>query len=158
MKRHASIALASSGVAGLVLLTSAALAQAPGVSAIVNVNVPGVYGQITIGGGLPQPEVLLPQPVVAVPPPAAVIVEPPQPLYLHVPPGHEKHWAKHCQEYNACGRPVYFVSDRWYREVYSPHQRGDYDGDHERHGHEGGEHGHGHGHGGDHDHGDHDRD
>ena len=158
MKRRASIALASVGIAGFVLLTSTAFAQAPGVSATVNVNVPGVYGQITIGGALPQPEVLLPQPVVAIPPPAAVIVEPPQPLYLHVPPGHEKHWAKHCQEYNACGRPVYFVSDRWYREVYSPHQRGDYDGDHERHGHEGGEHGHGHGHGGDHDHGDHDRD
>ena len=52
MKRRASIALASVGIAGFVLLTSTAFAQAPGVSATVNVNVPGVYGQITIGGAL----------------------------------------------------------------------------------------------------------
>ena len=30
------------------------------------------------------------------------------------PPGHAKHWAKHCREYNACGRPVYFVKSAEY--------------------------------------------
>ena len=151
MKSRAPIALASVAIAGFVLFTATAFAQ---VSATVNVNVPGVYGQLTLGG-LPQPEVLLPHAVIAVPPPAAVVVEPPRPLYLHVPPGHEKHWSKHCHEYDACGRPVYFVSDRWYHEVYAPHQHGYSEGDHDRHGHED-EHGHGHGHGEDHDHGDHD--
>jgi hypothetical protein len=38
-----------------------------------------------------------------------------EPIYLHVPPGHEKHWRQHCAEYHACGRRVYFVQDHWYR-------------------------------------------
>jgi hypothetical protein len=156
MKRVASIALASVVIAGLVPLTSTVIAQTPSVSATVNVSVPGLYGQINIGG-FPQPELLLPRPVVALPPPAAVVVAPPQPLYLHVPPGHEKHWEKHCHEYNACGRPVYFVSDRWYHEVYTPHQHGNYDDERGKHDHEDGDHGHGHGHGEGHDH-DHDHD
>jgi hypothetical protein len=62
---------------------------------------------------------------------------------LHVPPGHEKHWSKHCAQYNACGRPVYFVRDEWYNNEYVPHYRHAHDNDH----------GHGHGHD---KHGDHD--
>ena len=87
----------------------------------VGVNAPGVYGQINIGG-MPAPELLLPQAVVAVPPPVVVGVAPPLPLYLHVPPGYERHWRRHCAEYHACGRPVYFVSENWYRSVYVPHR------------------------------------
>jgi hypothetical protein len=48
-----------------------------------------------------------------------------------VPPGHEKHWNKHCAEYNACGRPVYFVRDDWYNNEYVPHYQHDRD-DHGR--------------------------
>jgi hypothetical protein len=58
------------------------------------------------------------------------------PIYLHVPPGHEKHWSKHCAHYNACGRPVYFVRDDWYNKEYVP-----------RYQHGGDDHGGGHGHG-----------
>jgi hypothetical protein len=58
------------------------------------------------------------------------------PIYLHVPPGHEKHWSKHCAQYNACGRPVYFVRDEWYNNEYVPHYQHAHDNDH----------GHGHGH------------
>jgi hypothetical protein len=43
-----------------------------------------------------------------------------QPIYLRVPPGHEKHWAKYCKRYGACGQPVFFVQDNWYRDVYTP--------------------------------------
>ena len=43
------------------------------------------------------------------------------PIYLRVPPGHARNWAKHCDEYNACTRPVYFVQDDWYRNEYAPH-------------------------------------
>jgi len=88
------------------------------------------------------------QPVIVQPPPVAVAVERP-PIYLRVPPGHAKHWKKHCREYNACGERVYFVQERWYNEVYVPNQRAP----------EPPEHGHGHGHdreddqGHDHDHG-----
>jgi hypothetical protein len=35
--------------------------------------------------------------------------------------GYEKHWERHCSEYNACGRPVYFVRDEWYRNRFVPH-------------------------------------
>jgi hypothetical protein len=158
MRHPAPKALATVGIFGFALLTSVALAQSPSVSASINVNVPGIYGQINIGGA-PAPELILPQPVVAVsPPPAAIAVEPPPPLYLHVPPGHEKHWAQHCHEYNACGRPVYFVSDHWYHEVYEPHRR-EYAEHESREYHEHEYHDHEHDHDYDHhDHHDHDHD
>jgi len=63
----------------------------------------------------------------------------PAPLYLYVPPGHQKKWAKHCGAYNACGRPVYFVKESWVRERYEQEHRHDHGGDHDR--------GHGNGHG-----------
>ena len=90
---------------------------AAGVS--VSVGQPGFYGRIDIGN-LPPPPLLYPQPVVIQPVPVGVA---PQPIYLHVPPGHAKHWRKHCHRYNACGQPVYFVPERWYNDVYVPHDR-----------------------------------
>jgi hypothetical protein len=47
-------------------------------------------------------------------------VHPGPPIYLHVPPGHYKHWHKHCHEYGACGRQVYFVQNDWYEHTYVP--------------------------------------
>ena len=64
---------------------------------------------------------IAPQPVVIARP--AVVAAPPPPLYLYVPPGHAKNWAKHCAKYQACGQPVYFVQERWYSDVYAPHYR-----------------------------------
>ncbi|HQT25019.1 MAG TPA: hypothetical protein PLK99_00275 [Burkholderiales bacterium] len=87
----------------------------------IAVGEPGFYGSIDIGG-FPPPQVIYAQPV---------IVERSErsyaPIYLRVPPGYERHWERHCREYRACGRPVYFVRDKWYRDVYSPRYR-------ERHG------------------------
>ncbi|WP_337882868.1 hypothetical protein [Chromobacterium haemolyticum] len=91
---------------------SAAPAQA-GVS--ISVGEPGFYGQLNIGG-FPAPELISPQPVIIQPVPVAIA-----PIYLRVPPGHAKHWGRYCGRYNACGRPVYFVRDEWYRQVYMPH-------------------------------------
>jgi hypothetical protein len=71
---------------------------------------PGVYGRVDIGGA-PPPLLVYPEPVVVVRQPQSVQV---QPLYLHVPPGHAKHWSKHCREYDACGLPVYFVKSAEY--------------------------------------------
>lgn len=87
------------------------------VGVAVTVGQPGFYGQIILGNA-PAPEVINPQPVVVEPGPA-----PMAPIYLHVPPGYERHWGRHCHEYNACGRPVYFVGDNWYNNVYVPHYR-----------------------------------
>ena len=132
-------------LAALAASTSAVFAADVGVS--VSVNQPGLYGRIDIGN-FPQPQVIYTQPVLIQPVPVGVA---PQPLYLHVPPGHAKKWRKHCHEYNACGQPVYFVQDRWYKEVYVPRRneqrRGPPDEGRGRGGDERGDHDGGHGHG-----------
>ncbi len=96
----------------LVLAVPASHAADVGVS--IGISQPGVYGRVDIGR-FPQPAVIVPQPVIIAPPPRTVVVQP-QPVYLWVPPGHRKKWAKHCHEYNACGQPVYFVRDDWYEQ------------------------------------------
>jgi hypothetical protein len=115
-------------IAPLLVLTAisgAALAADVGVS--VTVNQPGLYGRIDIGN-LPPPQLIYAEPRVIMPMPPNLA--PPPPIYLHVPPGHEKHWRKHCAEYHACDRPVYFVHENWYRNVYEPRHRGGEHGDH----------------------------
>ena len=72
------------------------------------------------------PVLVYPQPVIIAPPPPRLVV--PAPVYMHVPPGHAKHWRKHCEHYNACGRPVYFVREDWYQQYYAVR-------DDHRHGH-----------------------
>jgi hypothetical protein len=95
-----------------VLAAAAGAAGAADVGVSVQISQPGVYGRIDIGR-FPQPQVIVPQPVVVA---APVVVQPAQPVYVWVPPGHRKHWKKHCGEYNACGVPVYFVRHDWYRD------------------------------------------
>ena len=115
-----------------ILVASAAPAFATdvGVGVSVTVGEPGFYGRIDVGN-YPQPVLVYPQPVVIQPVPVGVVY---QPIYLHVPPGHAKHWSKHCGRYNACGRPVYFVQDRWYNEVYVPRYREYHEGHGNGHG------------------------
>lgn len=135
----------------LVALASPALAADVGVS--VSIGQPGFYGQIDIGN-TPRPQVIYAEPVIIQRVPVGVVR---QPVYLHVPPGHAKNWSKHCYRYDACGRPVYFVQDRWYNEVYVPRYRGSQvvyrdddrrgDWDDDRGGRRGDDHGRGRGHG-----------
>jgi hypothetical protein len=120
----------------LALAASVAQAQVSVSATISGQVVPGVYGQVQIGGG-PPPPVVYAQPVVAQP---VVVAEPVpvQPIYLHVPPGHAKHWKEHCHEYNACNRPVYFVRSAEYEPGYRPekhHGHHDDDDQGEHHGH-----------------------
>src|SRR5690348_1461989 len=75
---------------------------------------PGVYGQVDLSNR-PPPPLLYATPVVIERPPPHVVY---QPIYLHVPPGHAKNWSKHCREYRACGRPVYFVKSAEYEPGY----------------------------------------
>jgi len=116
-------------LAGTVLVGAA---QAADVGVSVQVGQPGFYGRIDIGNVAPPP-VVLAEPIWVQR--AAVR---PQPIYLRVPPGHQKHWDKHCREYNACGVPVYFVREDWYHDHYS-HQDQDQPAD------DGKDHGKGHG-------------
>jgi hypothetical protein len=138
-------------VSALAAAATCAEAQNVSVNAVITGEVvPGVYGQVVLGSQ-PPPPVVYQQPVVVQPPAVVVGAPPAEPIYLHVPPGHAKHWSKHCHEYHACNRPVYFVRSaeyepgfdmkRWRRE--HGHEHHDHDHDHDR---------------GDHDHGDHDRD
>ena len=94
-------------------VTTPALAADVGVS--VSIGQPGFYGRIDIGG-YPPPQVIYRQPRVVE---RRVPVDRP-PIYLRVPPGHAKHWSKHCREYNACGERVFFVRDDWYNREYVP--------------------------------------
>ena len=98
--------------------------------------VPGVYGQVAIGNG-PPPPVVYAQPMIAQPAPIIVGAAPVEPIYLHVPPGHAKNWHKHCHEYHACERPVYFVKSAEYQPGYQPehHGHGHHDEDREDHDH-----------------------
>jgi hypothetical protein len=104
----------------LTIMLSTAQANAADVGVSVSIGQPGFYGRIDIGDS-PRPEIIYAKPVVIAPPHRRDSEEP---LYLRVPPGHEKKWSKHCKKYDACGRPVYFVKDRWYREVYAPRHQG----------------------------------
>ena len=97
----------------IVMGMGTAMAQA-NVGVSIGINQPGVYGRIDIGNQ-PPPAVILTQPVVIV---RQATVTPVQPVYLYVPPGHQKKWGKHCAKYNACAQPVYFVRENWVREQY----------------------------------------
>jgi hypothetical protein len=100
--------------AALALAAVPAFAQV-GVS--VGIGEPGFYGQINLGNGYPAPQVVNPQPVVIQPAPEYVGAAP---IYLRVPDEHQRDWHRWCFHYNACGRPVYFVRDDWYRNSYAP--------------------------------------
>ena len=82
--------------------------------ASLTIGQPGFYGRLDIGD-YPQPAVIYRRPVVI----ERVPVDRP-PVYMHVPPGQAKHWAKHCRKYNACDERVYFVQDSWYSREYVP--------------------------------------
>jgi hypothetical protein len=101
-------------LAGLAAAWAAAPARAVDVGVSVTISQPGVYGRIDIGK-FPQPQVVVAQPVVIRPVARTAAAPALQPVYLWVPPGHQKNWRKHCDRYNACGVPVYFVRDDWYQ-------------------------------------------
>ena len=113
-----------------ILTATAAPLLAADIGFSISVGEPGFYGRIDIGKTV-KPDVIYVEPVVVHRHPSLAYVEP---IYLRVPPGYEKHWRKHCHEYDACGRPVYFVRDTWYERTYASRA-------HEHHSH-----GHGHKH------------
>jgi len=98
------------GLAGLLAAAAPALAADVNMGVSIGFSQPGVYGRVDIGN-YPQPQVIVAQPVIIQRPSRL-----PAPVYLWVPPGHQKNWKKHCGSYNACGVPVYFVQDAWYQD------------------------------------------
>ncbi len=98
--------------AALVAASASALAQ----NVSIAVGQPGFFGRIDIGDT--RPVLVSPRPVVINAPRYAV-----QPVYLRVPPYQRARWGRYCGAYNACGMPVYFVTDDWYERVYVPRYR-----------------------------------
>jgi hypothetical protein len=134
MRVMRSVFLAALGCAAALPV---ARAQNVSISATITGEVvPGVYGQVVIGNG-PPPPLVYAQPVL-VAPPAVEVAVPVEPIYLHVPPGHARNWRRHCHEYHACDRPVYFVRSAEYEPGYRRHE------EHEDHGRHEGDHDHGH--------------
>jgi len=103
----------------LLSLVATVLVAAPALAADVGVAIaigdPNFYGHIVIGNA-PPPVLVYRQPIVIVQ--SQVVMTP---IYLRVRAGHAQNWAQHCGQYNACGRPVYFVQDAYYQDVYAPH-------------------------------------
>ena len=122
-------------IVGTIALTASLAASGADVGVSVTVQQPGFYGRIDIGDRHPPP-IIYAQPLVIRPAPIAALRPP---IYLRVPPGHAKRWDKHCARYGACGQPVYFVREDWYRTVYLE-ANGPYAGHRV-----GRDHGHGHG-------------
>ena len=97
-----------------IVAASTVSALAADVRVSVAVGQPTYYGRIDVGS-VPPPQVIYVQPVVIEPLPADGVR---QPIHLRVPAKHAKNWRKHCRQYDACGQPVYFVSESWYSDVY----------------------------------------
>ncbi|MDE2394609.1 MAG: hypothetical protein KGM91_04145 [Burkholderiales bacterium] len=137
------------------LLGAAATGFAADVGLSISISQPGIYGRVDIGS-FPQPVVVAPQPVIIGRP----VVAAPQPVYMWVPPGQRRNWGRYCAHYRACGVPVYFVDDGWYRQNVMRGERDDREdrgdrrgpgqeragrGDHGNRGEHGGRGNHGHG-------------
>jgi len=113
--------LVMSSLIGLAALGAAVpAAQAADVGVSISVGDPGFYGRIDLGNA-PRPQLIYSQPVWVERAPVRM-----EPIYLRVPVGYERNWGRYCHRYDACGRPVYFVRDSWYRDVYAPHYRDHY--------------------------------
>jgi hypothetical protein len=150
IRRNSRTRWLATALLGLAGLAAVSAARATDVGVSIGFSQPGVYGRVDIGR-YPQPVLIAPRPVVIGRPVYA------EPMYLWVPTEHRRDWRRHCYHYGACGAPVYFVQDNWYREKVIVHpdrgHRRDWHGHpHRHHDHDRG-HGHGHGHGKGHGHG-----
>jgi hypothetical protein len=112
MKKLFAAAALISAIGALCALPAAAT----NVGVSVSIGEPGYYGQLDVGDA--RPRLIYSQPVLI-----QHRYHNLAPIYLRVPPGHAKNWKKYCDRYNACTRPVYFVQDDWYRNVYVPRYR-----------------------------------
>lgn len=98
------------------LVFASASVQATDVGMSIRIGQPGFYGEIHLGDFYPVPDLVYPDPVIIHTPPQVVQ----QPIYLHAPHKHVRNWRRYCIQYRACDRPVYFVQEHWYNDVYVP--------------------------------------
>jgi hypothetical protein len=91
----------------------------------VSVGEPGYYGRVDVSDAA-KPTLVSPRPVVVE---REHVVE--EPIYVYVPSDQQRDWARYCGKYSACDRPVYFVEERWYNDVYVPRYRSEHAARHE---------------------------
>ena len=101
-------------------LAAATPVFAADVGVSIKIGEPGFFGQLDIGNYGPPPVVNV-QPVIVSP---MVVSQPP--IYLRVPPEHARHWNRYCRQYHACDKRVFFVQDKWYKQVYAPRYQHDH--------------------------------
>lgn len=101
----------------------AAPAFAGDVGLAISIGEPGFYGQLVLGDW-DRPQLVNSRPVLE-----ARGYGWASPVYLRVPDAQRRSWGRNCARYDACARPVYFVRDDWYRDVYAPRYGRDHDRD-----------------------------
>lgn len=111
MKQMIQRLLGAAALGLAALAAPSAFAGDVGVS--ISVGQPGFYGRIDVGNV--RPSVIYAEPMMI-----ERVYAPAPPMYLRVPPGHYRNWARHCGYYGACGRQVYFVREDWYARTYAP--------------------------------------
>lgn len=103
--------------AGAALMLAAGSASA-GTQINISIGDNGYHGVLPALTGW-RPDVWNASPVVAIGAAAAGIAA----IYLNVPDKERRDWKRYCGKYDACGRPVHFVKDDWYRRTYAPKYR-----------------------------------
>ena len=105
---------------GAVLFAAAAVPAVAQTHVSINIGDPGFFGMID-NRGYAAPRVYVRRPVVI-----ERVRYYQDPIYLRVPPRHRHNWGRYCHRYDACGVPVLFVRDDWYRDTYAPRFRHSY--------------------------------
>ena len=76
----------------------------------------GIYGRLDLVK-FPKPELINDQPVLIDKSSKRASTKT---VFVHVPPGYERHWQFHCKTYDSCNVPVQFVTESWFVNVYLP--------------------------------------
>ncbi|MDF3030144.1 MAG: hypothetical protein K0R03_702 [Moraxellaceae bacterium] len=100
------------GMAALAALTTAS--SAGGRFTTASAEIP--HGAVDVRN-FSRPELVSPHPIIVRFLSAQMLA---RALYLHVPQSHRTKWEGWCHHYQACGHPVYFVTEQWFERVYRP--------------------------------------
>lgn len=88
------------------------------VSVSVTLGEPEYYGRIELDEGYYRPRLVNDRPVVL-----DQRYRNMAPIYVRAPRDQHSDWRQHCAKYDACERPVFFVRDEWYTQIYAPRYR-----------------------------------
>ena len=106
-------------LAALALIAAgSALPAMADVGVSISLGEPGFYGRIDVDGGYSRPRLVYDRPIVI-----DRRYRNMAPIYVRAPREQYRDWRRYCARYDACGRPVYFVRDDWYTDVYAPRYR-----------------------------------